>query len=107
MAGDRLRVVFADKNDQTAQDACLAYAKQLEAELLAALGEDGRNDLLLLVAAEAPVARISGYSRYQIVIKLLRTKRLKNAVKTIHTFHDLHRTDCQETILEVNPQEMF
>ena len=102
-----LRVVFADKNDQTAQDACLAYAKQLEAELLAALGEDGRNDLLLLVAAEAPVARISGYSRYQIVIKLLRTKRLKNAVKTIHTFHDLHRTDCQETILEVNPQEMF
>ena len=102
-----LRVVFADKNDRTAQDACLAYAKQLESELFASLGEEGRNDLLLLVAAEAPIARISGYARYQIVIKLLRTRRLKGAVQTITAFHDLHRTDCSETILEVNPQEMF
>ena len=71
------------------------------------LGEEGRNDLLLLVAAEAPIARISGYSRYQIVIKLLRTKRLKSAVRAVTAFHDLHRTVCREAILEVNPQEMF
>ena len=102
-----LRVVFADRDDQTVRDACLAYAKQLEAALADTLGEDGKNDLLLLVAAEAPIARISGYSRYQIVIKLLRTKRLRSAVLTITDFHDLHRTICHEAILEVNPQEMF
>ena len=102
-----LRVVFADRDDQTVRDACLAYAKQLEAALADTLGEDGKNDLLLLVAAEAPIARISGYSRYQIVIKLLRTKRLRSAVQTITDFHDLHRTICHEAILEVNPQEMF
>ena len=102
-----LRVVFADRSEQTVRDACLTYAKQLEAELRAVLGEEGKNDLLLLVAAEAPIARISGFCRYQIVIKLLRTRRLKSALRTIASFHDLHRTDCREAILEVNPQEMF
>ena len=102
-----LRIVFADRDEQTAERGCLDYAKQLEAELLSVLGDEGKNDLLLLVAAEAPIARISGYSRYQIVIKLLRTRRLKSAVRTITAFHDLHRTVCREAVLEVNPQEMF
>ena len=102
-----LRIVFSDRNEQTVQDACLSYAKQLETELFSTLGEEGKNDLLLLVAAEAPIARISGFYRYQIVLKLLRTKRLRSAVNTVTAFHDLHRTDCREAILEVNPQEMF
>lgn len=102
-----LRVVFADRDERTAERACLDYAKALETELRAALGEDGRQDLLLLVAAEAPIARISGYARYQILIKLLRTKRLKNAVGTVSAFHDTHRELCSEVQLEINPQEMF
>lgn len=102
-----LRVVFADRDEQTAERACLDYAKALEAELRAVLGEEGRQDLLLLVAAEAPIARISGYTRYQILIKLLRTKRLKDAVQTVTAFHDAHRGACTETQLEINPQEMF
>ena len=102
-----LRIVFSDRNEQTVRDTCLSYAKQLETELFSTLGEEGKNDLLLLVAAEAPIARISGFYRYQIVLKLLRTKRLRSAVNTVTAFHDLHRTDCREAILEVNPQEMF
>ena len=102
-----LRTVFSDRDEQRAERACLDYAKALEATLKARLGEDGKNDLLLLVAAQAPIARISGYTRYQIVIKLLRTRRLKDAVQTINAFHDAHRNDCAEVLLEVNPQEMF
>lgn len=102
-----VRVVFADRDAATAEQACLNYAKQLEAELKSVLGEAGKNDLLLLVAAEAPIARISGYSRYQIVMKLLRTQRLRSAVNAITAFHDRHRTDCHDVQYEVNPQEMF
>ncbi len=102
-----LRVVFADRNENTAERACLEYAKALETELRTALGTEGRQDLLLLVAAEAPVARISGYTRYQILIKLLRTKRLKTAVDTVSAFHYARRGVCEETQLEINPQEMF
>ena len=102
-----VRVVFADRDEKIAEKSCLAYAKALETELRRVLGEDGRQDLLLLVAAEAPIARISGFSRYQILIKLLRTKRLKDAVDTISAFHDAHRDACAETQMEINPQEMF
>ena len=83
------------------------YAKALESELRTVLGEEGKQDLLLLVAAEAPIARISGFTRYQILIKLLRTKRLKDAIRTVSDFHDSHRSVCSEAQLEINPQEMF
>ena len=102
-----IRVVFADRSEGTAEHACLDYAKELETSLRKVLGEDGRQDLLLLVAAEAPIARISGYTRYQILIKLLRTKRLKDAIRTVTAFHDAHRDVCAEAQLEINPQEMF
>lgn len=102
-----LRIVFADREERAAEHACLDYAKELETALRDVLGEEGRQDLLLLVAAEAPIARISGYSRYQILIKLLRTKRLKDAIRTVTAFHDAHRGVCSEMQLEINPQEMF
>lgn len=102
-----IRIVFADRDERNAEQSCLAYAKALESTLREVLGEDGKQDLLLLVAAEAPIARISGYTRYQILIKLLRTKRLKDAVRTVSDFHDAHRGACAEVLLEINPQEMF
>ncbi len=102
-----IRVVFADRDEKNAERGCLTYAKALETELRDVLGEEGKQDLLLLVAAEAPVARISGFTRYQILIKLLRTKRLKDAVRTVTEFHDLNREACAEVQLEINPQEMF
>ncbi len=102
-----LRIVFTDRDENKAEQGCLEYAKTLEAVLKETLGDEGEQDLLLLVAAQAPIARISGYSRYQIVIKLLRTRRLPAAVKAITSFHDLHRDKCGEVRLEINPQEMF
>ena len=102
-----LRVVFADRDEKKAEHGCLDYAKALEAALRDTLGEEGKQDLLLLVAAEAPIARISGYARFQIVIKLLRTKRLRDAVRTVSEFHDAHKDVCADVHLEINPPEMF
>ena len=102
-----IRVVFADRDDRIVEKSCLTYAKALETELRACLGKEGTQDLLLLVAAEAPIARISGFTRYQILIKLLRTRRLPEAVRTIVSFHTAHRDECADVQLEINPQEMY
>ena len=102
-----LRVVFAGKDEAQTANGCVQYAKALETELRKVLGEEGRNDILLLVAAEAPVARISGNVRYQLLLKLLRTKRLPDAIRTVYEFHALHSDICPETQLEINPQEMY
>ena len=71
------------------------------------LGEAGKNDILLLVAAEAPIAKISGLVRYQLLIKLLRTKRLPAAVRLIYDFQNAHSDVCADVQLEVNPQDMY
>ena len=102
-----LRVVFCDRREEQVADACIAYTKALEANLRAMLGEEGKNDILLLVAAEAPIARISGLVRYQLLIKLLRTKRLPAAIQTIYDFHSAHSDVCSEVNLEINPQDMY
>ncbi len=102
-----LRIVFADHAEQRAADACLEDAKALEQTLRTLLGTEGENDILLLSAAEAPVAKISGCARYQILLKVLRTKRLPEVVRAVYAFHASHKNDCAEVSLEVNPQEMF
>lgn len=102
-----LRVVFSDRDEERVQSGCPAYAKALEKELRLVLGEEGANDILLLVAAEAPVAKIAGLFRYQLLIKLLRTKRLPSAIRTVYAFHEAHRDACADVQLEVNPQEMY
>ena len=102
-----IRVVFADKSEGAVAEACIAYTKALEKELRAMLGEEGKNDILLLVAAEAPIAKISGLVRYQLLIKLLRTKRLPAAVRLIYDFQNAHTDVCSDVQLEVNPQEMY
>ena len=102
-----LRVVFSDTEEQKAAEACIAYAKSLELDLRKLLGEEGKNDILLFVAAEAPVARISGLTRFQLLVKLLRTKRLPDAIRLVYEFQSKNSDLCQSVELEVNPQDMY
>ena len=102
-----LRVVFSDTEEQKAAEACIAYAKSLEQELRKLLGEEGKNDILLFVAAEAPIARISGLTRFQLLVKLLRTKRLPDAIRLVYEFQSKSSDLCQSVELEVNPQDMY
>lgn len=102
-----LRVVFSDRNESLCASTCASFAKAMEQALRAVLGTDGQNDLLLLVAAQAPISRINGYYRQQLLIKLLRTKRLPSAIKTAYSFLQAYRSECENIHLELNPQDMF
>lgn len=102
-----VRIVFAGQSEEAVSEACISYSKAMELSLRQLLGEEGKNDILLLVAGEAPIARISGMSRYQLLIKLLRTKRLPEAIRTIYDFHSSHSGVCDDVQLEINPQDMY
>lgn len=102
-----LRVIFSDRNEELCAHTCMEYSKACEATIREALGEDGQRALLLLVAAQAPIARINGYSRWQLLIKLLRTKRLPETIRSVYAFHGNFRSECESVQIELNPQDMF
>ena len=101
-----IRLLLSGENEETLIERGKAYAKALESDLRNALGAEGQGDLLLLLAAPAPIARIAGQSRYQILVKLLRTKRLPQALYAVYDFETAHREDGFLKI-EINPQDMF
>ena len=82
------------------------YAHSLESELRTLLGEEGKADLLLLIASPAPIQKKRGSYRYQVLIKLLRTSRTSQALHRIYDFASRNRTEAF-ALVEVNPQDMF
>ena len=101
-----IRLLLSGENEDALIERGKEYAKALEADLKDALGAEGQGDLLLLLAAPAPIARIAGQSRYQILVKLLRTRRLPQALRAVYDFETSHREDGFLKI-EINPQDMF
>ena len=101
-----IRLLLSGENEGELIERGKEYAKALEADLRTALGAEGQGDLLLLLAAPAPIARIAGQSRYQILVRLLRTKRLPQALHAVYDFETAHREDGFLKI-EINPQDMF
>lgn len=100
-----LRVVLqgADELDLNTRGA--AYAKMMEQVILSSLGVHS-SDLLLVHASPAPIMRIAGMFRFQILFKLLRTSRLKNVLKAVYAFENENRGEYTEKI-EINPVDMF
>ena len=101
-----LRILFSDPDEDVLQDTGDRYAAALEAEIRALLGPDGTQDLLLMTASPAPIRRKQGNYRYQILIKLLRTKRTSSVIRLVYAFAAAHRNELF-ALLEVNPQDMF
>lgn len=101
-----LRILFSGPDEDVLQDAGDRYAAALEAEIRALLGPDGTQDLLLMTASPAPIRRKQGNYRYQILIKLLRTKRTSSVIRLVYAFAAAHRNELF-ALLEVNPQDMF
>ena len=101
-----IRLLLTGESEEALIQRGKVYAKMLESDLRDALGPEGQSDLLLLLAAPAPIARIAGQSRYQILVKLLRTKRLPQALHAVYDFETSHREDGFLKI-EINPQDMF
>lgn len=101
-----LRVIVQGEEEAVLNERGKKYAMELEQVIRQALGKEGEGDLLLLYASPAPVARIAGQYRYQILCKLLRTKRLPAVLRAVYAFEN----GCHEEGLgriEINPQDMY
>ncbi len=100
------RILFSGDDDQILATAVSDYADKLHAALTETLGESDERMILLYSASPSPIKRKQGVYRYQILIKLLRTARLSDAIQTIYTFASDHRNELF-AMVEVNPQDML
>ena len=101
-----LRLLFSGAEEEALAEQGERYGRALEEEILRLLGDDGKNDLLLLSCAPAPIRKKQGSYRYQVLIKLLRTKRTADVLKLVYDFEAAHRNELF-AMLEVNPQDML
>lgn len=101
-----IRILFSGEDEANLQQSVTQYSEQLQKALSERLGEHAEKDILLYSASPAPIKRKQGEYRYQILIKLLRTARLSDAIQTIYTFAGDHRSELF-AMVEVNPQDML
>ncbi len=101
-----IRILFSGDDEQQLASGVRNYAEQLKTALDERLGKEGERDILLYSASPAPIKRKQRAYRYQILIKLLRTARLSDAIQTIYTFAGEHREELF-AMVEVNPQDML
>ena len=101
-----LRLLFSGPDEAALAESGERYGRALEAALLDLLGSEGRQDLLMLSCSPAPIRKKQGSYRYQVLIKLLRTKRTASVLRLIYDFEAAHRNELF-ALLEVNPQDML
>ncbi|MCE5189067.1 MAG: primosomal protein N' [Eubacteriales bacterium] len=101
-----IRILFSGDDEALLSSSVGEYAGRLKAALDERLGKEGEHDILLYSVSPAPIKRKQRAYRHQILIKLLRTARLSDAIQTIYTFAGEHREQLY-AIVEVNPQDML
>lgn len=100
-----LRIVLQGDDERELNERGADYAKKMEQVIIGALDKHS-SDLLLVHASPAPIMRIAGLYRFQILFKLLRTGRLKEVLKAVYAFENENRGEYTEKI-EINPVDMF
>lgn len=101
-----LRLLFSGRDEDALNVTAAAYGEKLEQAVRETLGAEGEKDLLLLVSSPAPIKKKQGVFRYQILMKLLRTKRTADVIRMVYGYVDKHRSELF-AVIEVNPQDMF
>ncbi len=96
------RIVFAGRDEKQVREACLDFEKGLRGAFT--YETDG---ILLLDAGEAPIRKIKGSTRWQILIKVINDGRLAQFRKKLYIYTDTkHYKDCAFG-MEINPQSMI
>lgn len=101
-----LRILFSGPDIDALAILGEQYRAGLEEALHQAAGDEKIPDILMLVSSPAPIKRKQGVFRYQILIKLLRTKRTGALVHAVYRYINAHANE-QFAVLEINPQDMF
>ncbi len=96
------RFVFTGKNEQAVKMACLDFEKGFREAF-----SDMMDSLLLFDAGEAPIKKIQGHTRWQVLIKVLNDGTLAQFRKRLYIYTDTkHYKDCAYG-MEINPQSMI
>ena len=101
-----VRFLFSGPDENALFEAGERYGRNLESVLMEFLGEEGKNDVLMLSCSPAPIQKKMNNYRYQVLIKLLRTKRTADVLHLIYDYESDHRNELFAT-LEINPQDML
>ncbi len=102
------RVLFLGENVEQLYAASEKCAQELRPAITDAIIQNGGDarELLMLYASPAPVARRQGLFRYQVLIKLARTKSTQTALDAIYSSIKERSNDYRINI-EINPQNLF
>lgn len=103
-----VRALFTGREAEAPERQAERFADGLRGRLaqeLAELGADA-DEILMLTAAPAPVKKRQGMYRYQVLLKLMRTRRTARLLSAVYDYADTCRGECF-TALAVNPEDMF
>ncbi len=96
------RFVFTGKNEAAVRAACQDFSSGLKQEL-----EDVMDTLLLFDVSEAPIKKIEGRVRWQILLKALNDGMLAQLKKRLYIYTDTKRYRECSFGLEINPLSMI
>ncbi len=101
-----VRILFTGLDEDALAKAGGDYAEKLDETLHGALGEHYKGTVLLFCASPAPIRRKQGNYRFQVLIKLLRSRYTPETIRLLYDFAAEHRNDLF-AMVEVNPQDML
>ena len=100
------RVLMAGEDAQALQERGDCLGKELQGVIQTALTKAHARELLYLCASPAPMHRQKGVYRYQVLIKLLRSKQTAGVLRAIYAHVDAVRSE-QFVSMEINPGDLF
>lgn len=96
------RIVFTGKNENAVKSGCMDYEDGLRLAF-----SDIIKNVLLIDVSEAPVKKIQGNIRWQILLKVLNDEKLAEFRKRLYIYQDTKKyKDCVFG-MEINPQSMM
>ncbi len=97
-----IRFLFSGENREKVISACVDFADGLKAQF-----SDIFDKLLLFDAGEAPIGRIKGHFRWQVLIKALNDGTLAQLRKRLYIYSDSKEYSGCVLGMEINPQNMI
>ncbi len=96
------RFIFTGKKEDPVREACLDFEKGFRDTFA-----DVFDNLLLFDYGEAPIKKIQGHTRWQVLIKVLNDASLAQFRKRLYIYTDTkHYKECTYG-MEINPQSMI
>ncbi|MBQ9832285.1 MAG: primosomal protein N', partial [Clostridia bacterium] len=103
-----VRILFVGDREDVLCAQSEKYMLAIEKEVKQALASNGANigELMLMYASPAPIKRREGLYRYQVIMKLARTKHTAKALEAVYSYIEEHPAEHIASV-EINPDDMI